>query len=1215
MGLIFDTWKGLHWMMKTLAILIVLFLAYVAFGFFAVPPIAESVLSNTLGKALSRRVVVEEVTFNPLTLRARVQGVAVYGTDNSTVDLSLGVLDVDVQAASVVRGALVLKRILIGAPEVFVHVQDPSGRTNLTDMFARSGETTSEPAEEAEESGLFPVIIEDFACVNGSLRVQDDPRSVSHVVDKIELIIPRFSTHEKDLETKILPHLAFRLNGTSFEIQGSSVPFSSPRRTEFELNGLGLDLTDFWSYVPIGPHLTLISGRATTNASLVVEESTTGDLPLSLFLAGKFILDDAELTHRQDGRILACKQLVAELERFRLLGLETAFSRIHLQNPLVVLTREEESGINWNRYIQEITGKNTEDSGNPEAATAPLTSQPAMRISAASITLDNGRVEFEDTVVEPGFETSISPLHVAITDFDTQEGAVSRVRADTTTSTGETLSIASNVILSPFSCNGTCTLTNATIPTYAPYYASLLPLELTHGVVELTSGFEVAVGNATDLRFNDLQVQVDGLELRKPGSQESSLGFEIFSLAGGDINVSEQRIAVANATLTSPAVALERDRQGNIDLVSLFAGDSTNQNKDSESSNSTGNSSPWMVQVDHVRCADGQFVFTDRTVMPVAVNRITDLDLDLANVGTDLGSRVDFNLGALVNESGKVNLQGDVIPETMLAKGQLKVADLGLSPVTSYLPEAVKIDIAGGTLNIAGNWELTTKNEVGGVFQGDVRMVDFLLRESGNQRPLADFDSLELTGIDMGLASRLLQVDRIVLSHPRLVLAKDEQGVLNLARALSAESGNEQGDPGSPAAKPSASAESAEGSPATTQSHPYFFKDIDIDGVRIVQGKVGFHDHSLSPDFTADLTKINLDLSHVSLDPSKSAALDLNATLNDHAPISLTGKVSPLRRPVSSNLVFNLAHMDMTGLTPYTIKSLAYPVVQGKLNWNGKFITEDYVLEATNTFFVQQFQLGEKVDSSDAVSVPIKLGLALLQDGNGDLTLDVPIRGRLDDPQFRLGGVIFKAIIGIFSKIATAPFALIGSMFGGGEDLSHLDFAPGHFRLDPAGENKLDTVVTALTKRPKLRVFVSGLADPAADRSTLENQAFLRRLKVQKYNDDKDAFENVDEVTIAEGEYEEWLFEAYKETPGDKPRRFNMVVKPSLEEMEQAVRQQVSVQEDDLLELANQRARGVQQYLLETGQIAANRVFVTSPKLIEQADDQSGMRVELSLSQ
>jgi hypothetical protein len=601
--------------------------------------------------------------------------------------------------------------------------------------------------------------------------------------------------------------------------------------------------------------------------------------------------------------------------------------------------------------------------------------------------------------------------------------------------------------------------------------------------------------------------------------------------------------------------------------------------------------------------------------MPVAVNRITDLDLDLANVGTDLGSPVDFNLGALVNGRGKVNLQGNVIPETMLAKGQLKIADLGLSPVTSYLPEAVKIDVAGGTLDIAGNWEVAGKETVRGTFLGDIRIGDFLLRESGNQHAFVDFNSLDFKGIDMELEPHVLKVDRVVLSNPNLVLSKDEQGIFNLTRVLGAEPNEQKGNSASDVTTSSTTSVSSDVPATDKQSRPYFFKDIDIDSVRIVQGTVGFYDHSLSPDFTADLTKINLDLRHVSLDPSRSAALSLNATLNDHAPISLTGKMSPLRRPLASNLVFSLAHMDMTSLTPYTIKSLAYPVVQGKLNWNGNFVTEEYVLDAKNTFFVQQFELGEQVESPDAVSVPIKLGLALLQDGNGDLTLDVPVRGRLDDPQFRLGGVIFKAIIGIFSKIATAPFALIGSMFGGGEDLSHLDYAPGQFQLDADGVKKLDTVVTALDKRPKLRVFVSGLVDPVTDRSTLENQAFMRRLKVQKYTDDKDAFENVEEVTIPEGEYEEWLFEAYKETPGDKPRRFGMVVKPSLEEMEQAVRQEVSVQEDDLLELANQRARGVQQYLLETGKIAADRVFVTSPKLVEGADDQSGMRVELSLSQ
>jgi hypothetical protein len=839
-----------------------------------------------------------------------------------------------------------------------------------------------------------------------------------------------------------------------------------------------------------------------------------------------------------------------------------------------------------------------------------------VRVTAGSIIVEKGRIEWKDAGVTPGFETALSPFHIAVTDFDTAPEAVSKIRTDISTRNNVALALESDLVLSPFSCNGTLTLTNATIPDYAPYYAGYLPLDLTRGVVGLASGFEVALGNATDVRLKDMRVRVDGVELRKPGVKKPSLECETFVLAGGDIDVRKQRVGIANATLTAPTVALERDEHGNIDLVSLFLGEPGGSDALFGEVNGTEESSSvWTASADRIRCVDGRFEFTDRMARTVAVNRVEDLDLDLAHVGTDPTIPVDFNLNALVNDAGKVRVTGSVIPETMIARGRLEIAGLGVSSVTPYLPPSVKVDVAGGFLDVAGDWELTTKNEVAGTFQGDVRMGDFLFRESGNQRTLADFELLELTGIDMGLASRMLQMDRIVLSHPHLVLAKDEQGVLNLTRALGTESGDDQGDSGSSAAKPADSAASTEESPTTTQTHPYFFKEIDIDTVRIVQGRVGFHDHSLSPDFTADLGKINLDLRHVSLDPARTAELDLNATLNDHAPISLTGTMSPLRRPVASNLVFNLSHMDMTSLTPYTLKSLAYPIVQGKLNWNGKLVTEDYVLDAANTFFVQQFELGEQVESPDAVNVPIKLGLALLQDGNGDLTLDVPVRGRLDDPQFRLGGVIFKAIIGIFSKIATAPFALIGSMFGGGEDLSHLEFAPGHFRLDPAGESKLDAVVTALTKRPKLRVFVSGLADPAADRSALEDRAFMRKLKIEKYNDDKDAFENVEAVTLSDEEYVSWLFEAYKETPGEKPRRFGMVVKPEVEEMERAVRQEVIVQEDDLLELANQRARGVQQYLLETGQIAADRVFVTSPRLVESADGQLGMRVELSLNQ
>ncbi|WP_462325065.1 DUF748 domain-containing protein [Desulfoplanes sp.] len=1209
MGMILTTWKGFHWTLKTFVILTTLFVLYTVLGFLALPPIAKSVLTDKLGQALSRRVVIDTIRFNPLTLQAQVQGVAVYGADNSTVDLSLDGLDVDVQSSSVVRGALVLKRVFIRTPVVSIHVLDASGQTNLTDMFVSGGKEGPKPAEQSDGTRLFPVIIEDFACTNGTLRVQDDPRDVTHVIDRIGLAVPYFSTHQKDLGTKILPRLAFRLNKTPFEIQGSSIPFSSPRRTEFDLTEAGLDLTPFRKYVPLGPHLTLVSGRVTSNASLVVEESDTGDHPLNLFLAGRFQLDDAMVDHRQDGTVLACKKMVAELERFSLVRREIAFSSIRIKAPFGSIIREDGDAINWNRYIRGMSG-DTAARGNGSNATAA----PPMLVTAASILVENGRVECRDTVVDQGFETAISPLNIEIKNLDTRAGAVSNVRVDMGTSHGETLALKADVVLTPFGCNGTCRLTNATIPTYTPYYAAYLPLELYQGGLGAVSGFEIATGNATDVRLNDLALSLTGMKLRKPGDQKPCIGLDTLALGQGNIDMTARRIAFANATLEAPFVSVERDKKGNIDLVSLFSDTGKDGTPVADGPNSSvGQSKPWMVGIDHVRCVDGQAGFTDYAARQRAVNRIGGLDIDLDNVGSDLARAVDFSLTAVVNDSGKIRARGKMIPETRLTTGRLDVAGLGLTPLNPYLPDPLGIDVAAGFLDISGNWDLTAQKEIAGRVSGDVRIADFLLNEPGNKKKLAGFTSLALEGIDLGLDPRVLKMDGIVLTGPDMVLAKDEQGVLNLARALGAGGDKEENasSAGATAKSPATAPNNATGT--DTEKHPYFFRDIDIGRVQIVQGNVGFYDHSLSPDFSADLGRIHLDLRRVSLDPSKRAELNLNATLNDHAPISLAGDISPLRRPVASSLVFNLSHLDMTSLTPYTLRSLAYPVLHGKLNWNGKFRTEEYVLDATNTFFIQQFELGDKVESPDAVSVPIKLGLALLQDGDGDLTLDVPVQGRLDDPNFRLGGVIFKAIVGIFSKIATAPFALIGSMFGGGPDLSHLAYAPGQALIEPESGKKLDTVVTALTKRPGLRVFVAGLVDPVKDRSALENKAFMRMLKVQKYDADKDVVPGVEAVTIAPDEYATWLFEAYKATPGEKPRKFGKVVRPSPEEMEGVVRQEISVKEDDLLDLANRRARGVQQYLLEKGNIAADRVFVTSSKTAQGEDEQSGMRVELSL--
>ena len=87
--------------------------------------------------------------------------------------------------------------------------------------------------------------------------------------------------------------------------------------------------------------------------------------------------------------------------------------------------------------------------------------------------------------------------------------------------------------------------------------------------------------------------------------------------------------------------------------------------------------------------------------------------------------------------------------------------------------------------------------------------------------------------------------------------------------------------------------------------------------------------------------------------------------------------------------------------------------------------------------------------------LPLKLAVALLKDRNGVIDLGLPVTGSLDDPQFKLGPLIWKVVVNLVTKAATAPFALLGRLFGGGEQMNLIDFKPGSAALEPDEQGKL----------------------------------------------------------------------------------------------------------------------------------------------------------------
>ncbi|MEA3348812.1 MAG: hypothetical protein U9Q39_07130, partial [Pseudomonadota bacterium] len=260
-------------------------------------------------------------------------------------------------------------------------------------------------------------------------------------------------------------------------------------------------------------------------------------------------------------------------------------------------------------------------------------------------------------------------------------------------------------------------------------------------------------------------------------------------------------------------------------------------------------------------------------------------------------------------------------------------------------------------------------------------------------------------------------------------------------------------------------------------------------------------------------------------------------------------------------------------------------------------------LKASNAVFLDQFDFGSTVESPDATSLPVKLAVALLRNRQGEIQLNLPVSGELDDPDFSLGGIIIKVFFNLIAKAVTSPFALIGSLVGGGEELNLVNFAAGQIELDETAQGRLDKLAGVLYDRPGLKVEIAGRADAVSDRQVLHEEHFKKLLQAQKFKKTagrKKGPQSIDEVVVEKAEFEDYLWRAYKAAPFAKEKNMiRMVKKIEPADQERLLRDFVKVSDDELVLLASNRARQVMAYITAKGPVEAQRLFLVDPQVME----------------
>lgn len=695
-----------------------------------------------------------------------------------------------------------------------------------------------------------------------------------------------------------------------------------------------------------------------------------------------------------------------------------------------------------------------------------------------------------------------------------------------------------------------------------------------------------AGSNATAWTVAMAGAAVNGLNL-KTADKGTPVRLEALQVGPVAVDTAAQSVAIGPVELRLAADVI-RQENGDIDLAQLFS--AKEKAAPAKSKAAARSAAPaWSVNVEQFSLAGSRLAITDKTLAKPSRIDVDQITFQTRNLSTDLTKAIPLTLSCRIEESGTVKASGDLVPSTLVTKGRLDLARIPLSLASPYVAESAAVDIPAGRLGGRLNWSMGAKGRE--QISGSLQVDGLRVTEGRSKTEVLAFRSLGAEQIALQLSPLALTIRQVNLVEPRAGFVIDDQGRTTLDRIQPAAQKRAKPKPGKK--------DAGDG-----------LKSMEIAAFTLKDGRFTFADKTLSPQFVSVVSPVNLNVRNISLDPEQRSELELSAVIDGTAPVNATGWVSPLKSPVEANSTVTLRNLDLVALSPYSSKFIAYPVAQGQLDWDMAVNTEGSSLAMRNAIKARQLELGEKVESPDAANVPIKLGLALLRDMSGNISINLPVKGDLGDPKFSIGGIVMQAFLGLIVKAVTSPFSLLASLVPeGAADISKLAFPPGLATPTEETAQGIRSLADILNQRPGISIAVAGHADPAADRQAIADRQFLRKLQVIKYDGlSRKEREGVvlEELKITDEEYADVLWEAYTEEPVEKKKNFLGIHEDvPREEQEAKLRELIRVTDEDLVRLAASRAEFVKNRLVQELGIDAGRVFLgnTGPQSLSGAHE------------
>jgi len=946
-----------------------------------------------------------------------------------------------------------------------------------------------------------------------------------------------------------------------------------------------------------------------SNAASLVRDNLNAELRLHSVAVNPFVMsltiDGLELDDPGGSPLARVEQFFVNFQLSSLFRWALSFDEIRLDAPELFLSRDDTGEFN----IAFLTsGSKADPAEETDTETSSL-----MPFLVFKFEINNSVLNWSDQVPADPVDTRFGPVNIAVTELNTLPDRIGQQDVVITTEESGTLSWNGTLQLNPLVSEGRASIKGSHFPLLSAYMKHEVGFDVVDGVADIELNYRVAnqPNGEFEVSIDDLNLQFKDVLVRTfSGAPETSdadssrdvLKVPSITLSGAAMRWPEKAVSADGFAINDALISLLRDQTGALNVVPQRTA-APEPVLDADPGSDADQNSDWRLSLDRFTVKGTSIHLEDQSVVPIAHMGVESLSIDVTDISNQPGGKFPTKLAFLSELGGAVTIDGTVaVFPDLLVDLAVVIENLPLAAAHPYIKPLTDVSLDSGNLELSGRLQSSTSDPLH--FDGKLAILDFLVTETDAGSRLGSWGRFSANEIEFSGASRSLSVTELQLNEAYGDIRIAADGSINLGRV---------GKSDAPQKAASAGVESEDDTaqPIT----------VTIGKVVVEDATVDFEDLSLPLPFSAKIADLNGDMSTIATNSREPSAIALEGKVDEFGFVRVSGAITPLEVSRNTDIKVAFQNVAMPKLSAYTIPFAGREIDNGKVDLDLGYKVTASELVGDNKIVLRDLQLGDKVEHPGAMSLPLGLAVALLKDADGNIDIDLPVRGNVDDPEFQIGGVVLKALGSLITKIVASPFALLGNLLGvEASELDHITFLPGRADLTPPEIERAGKLAEALALRPELALELHGVSDSVVDTLALKAEK-LDALIEARLSDAAGGDVDLTDTSERQMEILENIFSALPsatEAPANlealrsqfttAPAETEAPVFDQLAYSAELRRQVIELQDiadAELVELANKRSANTRDAITAVASDLVTRIVIGEPEAVELSQDEA----------